>query len=265
MLTVDDICCSTLTARCRLYKFLSAVLRYPDAQLAEALSDAHNWDNLVASADALAAPCDPPLPARIAAVQSLARGKPLAELEEIHMRVFGASPRGSVAPYECEYGNKEVFQLSGELADIGAFYNAFGVQREGGAGERIDHIAVECEFMALLCVRELTALLEEHGAIQAAHLDMLHDAQRKFLREHIGHWGVAFAHQLIATDSAGLYGAVGALLEALLIHDAESLKVPRGAAFVPLREVLPADDPSNCISCAKEEGLPGTVPMADEE
>lgn len=253
-LAMTDKSCSVIVARCRLYTFLGAVLRYPDLDLVEALRHKNSWDSLGRAASSLSLEYSPPL--ETLAFREV--GKSVEELSQTYLKVFGASPRGRVTPYECEYGNKEVFQLAGELSDISAFYHAFGMQAGGQARERIDHIAAECEFMALLCARELTSVLD-HEPVEM--LSGIRDAQKKFLREHLGQWGVAFAHQLRAADSEGVYGAVASLLEAVLINDCILLNVPRGSAYLPLRDVPQADDPGNCMSCGKAEGVPG----ADQE
>lgn len=65
------------------------------------------------------------------------------------------------------------------LADLTGFYKAFGV----ASGDMIlDHLAVECEFMALLLLREAYA---ESSGNKEMH-EIVKDAQKKFIRDHLG-------------------------------------------------------------------------------
>lgn len=64
------------------------------------------------------------------------------------------------------------------LADIAGFYAAFGLKNSEELP--LDHLSVEAEFMAHLVLREIYAKL--HG--NSEMLDIVIDAERKFLRDH---------------------------------------------------------------------------------
>jgi len=235
---------SKTAARCRLYSYFSAMFRYPEPGLNERLCQKEYWDIL-----------------RHSALDASKEGLSLpSKLEEVircvlehnvdwaaeHVRVFGASPRGRISLYECEYGTKEIFQLTNEMSDISAFYNAFGLQRSDACQERPDHIAMQLEFMAFLCAKEVVA--REPGA-STWHLEAVGDAQCSFLRDHLGRWGIAVARQLSLSEDVGVMNAVGAALEAFLVEENKAFNLPVGLAFIPLRNTAPADDPSHCMSC----------------
>lgn len=105
----------------------------------------------------------------------------LSSLQAEHRRVFGLT--GSLC-YETEYGLPHEFRQSQELADIAGFYRAFGFQIGGVIRERPDHLAVELEFMYLLCVKEAYARMD--GSPEQVEISV--DAQRKFLQDHLGNW-----------------------------------------------------------------------------
>jgi putative dimethyl sulfoxide reductase chaperone len=105
----------------------------------------------------------------------------LVSLQELHRQIFGLT--GSLC-YETEYGLPHEFRQSQELADIAGFYKAFGYKAGGTMRERPDHLAVELEFMHLLCIMEAKAL--SSGQLEEAHV--CQDAQRSFLKDHLGSW-----------------------------------------------------------------------------
>lgn len=238
-------------ARCRIYKFLSAQLAYPSLDSLGELSSEVIWAKLHRGMDAVAPEQKAALNEALKQVYICWHAKSLVELEEDYLRTFGSSPRGRIAPYECEYGNKEVFQFASELADISAFYSVFGLNACGQ--ERADHIAAECEFMAFLCAKELIAGADGNSE----RFELIVEAEHKFLEEHLARWATAFAHQLGTASRGCLYSPLAKILSGVLAADCARMNIMRGAAFLPLREVPVADDPENCISCGKEEGLPG--------
>lgn len=235
---------SKTAARCRMYTFFSAMFRYPERGLEERLQQKEYWDLIKHSALDVSQ-MGLSLPAKIDAIIKIITEQKV-DWEAEHVRTFGASPRGRIPLYECEYGNKEIFQLTGEMSDIGAFYNAFGLQRSDLCQERMDHIAIQFEFMAFLCAKELVA--QEPGA-PTWHLESVFEAQRSFLRDHLGRWGIAVARQLSLSEENRLLGHVGAALEIFLNEENKALQLPEGLTFIPLRATAPADDPSHCMSC----------------
>jgi TorA maturation chaperone TorD len=248
----------TAMARCRIYTFLAALMRYPDSALSSALDSPAMWLALDSAAAALPA-SDAELYPTLMQLKSASQDCNSDKLEAQYLKVFGSSPRGRVAAYECEYGNREIFQFASELADVSAFYNAFGMALAGGE-ERADHVSTECEFMALLCAKEVTALSD--GDCEQ-HLQTAREAQHLFLRDHLCQWAPAFAHQVIAVDRTGIYGCAAALLNAMMALESAQFSLQCGPAYLPIRDVAGPDDPSNGIACAKQEGIPGAMNEAE--
>lgn len=86
--------------------------------------------------------------------------------------------------YETEYGRERALVKGNELIDIAGFYRAFGFDTGGNGvrAEMIDHIAVELEFYALLHLK--LQLLSEAGDSEGT--EIVQDAQRNFLKSHLG-------------------------------------------------------------------------------
>ena len=246
---------SRLRARSRLYGFLSVALRGPELELPWALAAAGPWEMLHEAARDLD---DPDVSQALATASQRAAATGPDELRAAYGALFGHGLRGAVPPYECEYGSDEIFKLSGDLADLGGFYSAFGIEIDPLAHERADHICAELEFMLLLCAKEASAQ-EEEGAAGLEHLAVVRDAQRKFLRDHLGRWGVAFARRLETQDSTGLLGAAGRLLEAFLVRECRRLNVSCGPALLPLRETGSAEEMLAAQACGIGLGVPGAA------
>lgn len=106
-----------------------------------------------------------------------------------------------------------------ELADIAGFYRAFGVEVEPGT-ERPDHIGAQLEFMHLLAVKEIVA---EQAGGSDEQAQICRDAQRAFLRDHLGRWSGRLAARLDTTADGPFYPAAGKLLDRFVFLDAERI------------------------------------------
>lgn len=134
-----------------------------------------------------------------------------------HTRLFDA---GVVCPnIETAYVRRDKGAL---LADIGAFHEAFGLPGAGaGSAVRVDHVAAELEFVALLLVLRAGALgdgalpagpLGERGSSEAEVTRAACDA---FVRDHLGNWLPSFAEQLVGVTRSPALAAVGGFLLSL--------------------------------------------------
>lgn len=166
----------------------------------------------------------------------------LQELRRVHLRIFGHTPRGKVCPYETEYGREEIFQQAHELADIAGFYRAFGLKPAPEDGERPDHIACELEFLAFLSLKEAYAIEKADEEM----LEITKAAAKKFLRDHAGAFGRAFAAALEREDPGGPYGASARLCAAFLTTWCAQAGVPAGPEYLSLRPEMPDAVPMAC-------------------
>ncbi len=86
--------------------------------------------------------------------------------------------------HETEYGKARAMTKGAQLADIAGFYKAFGfgLDESKDFREMLDHLAVELEFYGLLLLKEYHL----RGLEDSVGTDLVLDAQRKFLRDHLG-------------------------------------------------------------------------------
>jgi DMSO reductase family type II enzyme chaperone len=177
-------------------------------------------------------------------VQALAV-EPTPSLEALalaHGRLFGHTAHGEAPPYETEYGEDSLWAPQREMADLGGFFRAFGLQLDARARERPDHIACECEFMLVLARKEARAL----ALGDAPTAEATARAARLFLRDHLGRWAPALGARLARLDPGGFHGALGRLLAAFVAAECARAGVPAGPAFLRLRATEPDPTPAAC-------------------
>jgi TorA maturation chaperone TorD len=154
----------------------------------------------------------------------------VGELADTYAVLFGHTARGRASAYETEHGGgDDLFFQTREQSDIGAFLSAFGLTLDRQHRERVDHIRVECEFMAFLALKEAYAL--EHTDQEM--LTLTRSAERLFLRDHLGRFAPALGAQLGRLDAAGFYGALGRALERFVQVECERFAVKPGGATRP--------------------------------
>jgi len=149
-----------------------------------------------------------------------------AEAERSRLLLLGGCPA-----YETTY--MDAFARPRELADVSGFYKAFGLRTEG---ERADHLSVECEFAALLCVKEAIAVAS--GDAEAA--GRCRDARASFLRDHLGTWLALYEEDLGSQARLPLLGAAVAALRAVVAAEAGEMGVQIVERTRPRSEPVPA-------------------------
>lgn len=177
-----------------------------------------------------------------------------------YIAAFGHAARGRCPMNEIEYGDAQADPLfqPHRLADLAAFYRAFGLELAVDAAERQDHLCIELEFMSVLAAREGYACAHSNSDGLRAALD----AERKFLREHLGRWGVAFSTRLACEAGAGILAGVAMLLRAFIQDECCLFGVAPGADILALRPVNQADE-SLCASCGIHALPPGAAPVSE--
>jgi len=143
-------------------------------------------------------------PAEVEDVLRLARESVDEELSAQFSRLF----RGTVvvSPYEGSYELDPIRQ-GRQMADVAAFYRAFGAEAHGPSAERPDFVGCELEFLSFLELRYVTAVeAEEDGA------DLVDEIRASFLADHAGRWLPTF-FSAVAEEAkdAPFYRALAAL------------------------------------------------------
>jgi TorA maturation chaperone TorD len=145
----------------------------------------------------------------------------LADLQSEHRRVFSNVITLDCPPYETLFGNDHVFGQAHVMGDIAGFYKAFGVELSRDIHERMDHLSVELEFMHFLAYKESYARCHD-GADKT---QIVVDAQKKFVKDHIGRWVPLFSRMLVKKADSGFFHLVANFTSEWMDFDAAYLGV----------------------------------------
>ncbi len=127
--------------------------------------------------------------------------------------------------YETDHAARAVWRQAQDLADLGGFYRAFGLEE---TGERVDHVSVELEFLHFLAYKLAWAL--ERG--ETEHAEVCSLAEEAFLRDHVLRWMPDVAERLAALGEGTPYEVVADLLGVFLRAESDRTGVP-----IALREL----------------------------
>jgi len=177
----------------------------------------------------------------------------LETLEATYRQLFGLTAISQLCPpCEIEYEpNTDVAYCSQRMADSAGFYQAFGLQVATRAGERLDHIAVEAEFLYVLLAKEAAA--RQVGNQEGA--EVCRDARRKFFQEHVGWWLPAFSRLLSRVAPCDYYRELAGLTAALSAVERTSLKLPPfQARVIPKPSGVEAE--AGCLGCVSGQQDP---------
>lgn len=249
-------------ARCFLHQFLARAFEYPCAESWNWLSSQATREAGRAAVTLLRESPESPLARSYEAVVRELGPEALPAYHDDYAAAIGHAARGSSPINEIEYGELKADPLlqPHRLADLGAFYRAFGLELRAEGGERHDHLSVELEFMTVLVGQEAHALAQ---GLPDEVLAINRRAQRLFLREHLGRWSPAFARRLRAAVGEGGLGRMAEWLLAFVEAEGRRLGVATGAEDVLLR---PADEGAAlCDSCGLTQRLPGGEPTPETE
>jgi DMSO reductase family type II enzyme chaperone len=174
-----------------------------------------------------------------------------------YLAAFGHAARGRCPLNEIEYGDIKADPLfqPHRLADLAAFYRAFGLELAEDADERPDHICLELEFMCVLAAKETYAL--EHQ-LDPEQLSVCRDAQKKFLREHLGRWTPAFTRRLARMACDTPLSALANFTREFLEAECKRYEISPGSEELLLRPVDETAE-SLCNSCGATQLPPGAM------
>lgn len=145
----------------------------------------------------------------------------LSDLQAEHRRVFSNVITLDCPPYETLFGNDHVFAQSHVMGDIAGFYKAFGVELSKDIHERLDHLSVEFEFMHFLAYKESYSRCHD-GADKT---DIVLEAQKKFVKNHIGRWVPLFCRMLAKKADAGIFKLIADMTTEWMDFDTAFLAV----------------------------------------
>jgi putative dimethyl sulfoxide reductase chaperone len=236
-------------ARSWLYRFLAQAFEDPTPESWANLASARN---VVESAISTLASSSPALAEAARAFCAQLNPTAFEPFLAASLAAFGHAARGRCPMNEVEYGDLKADALfqPHRLADLAAFYRAFGLEVAEDAGERQDHLCLELEFMCVLAAKEAYAL--EHQ-LDIKVLSLCRDAQKRFLREHLGRWTPAFARCLAGLVGNSPLGALANFTRAFVESECACYGLVPGSEDLLLRPIEQAAE-SICSSCGAGAG-----------
>lgn len=224
------------TGRLTIYSLLANGLAFPTVERLEALGSrlipAATMLELPEALDTLVRALDSSLPADL-------------DSARLHyMNLFPPIASQDAPGYETGYRGDGIFQQSGLMADIAGFYRAHGLRAGGPERERVDHITVELEFMAVVARKEILAIQE--GSEERAGI--CRDTAALFLKDHLGCWAPAFGRRAAAVSRSAWLKSVGRLVAAWVEYDVAAFGVEPAET---VEDPLPQDPPDDgsCGPC----------------
>ncbi|NUL81796.1 MAG: molecular chaperone TorD family protein [Armatimonadetes bacterium] len=218
-----------------LYRLLASMALYPEPASVARLRDADT--KLMVSEALKAIEADERLELEISRMLTTAAGISPMQWQSEYISVFGHAASKDCSPYASDYGVGSVFQQAQKLADLSAFYSAFGLQTQ--REERADHIAVELEFMGYLCHRKAVCIAETKSDEDAAQLEAAREA---FLRQFLAPWAFSFCGLVAKTAEAvesQLFLSWSGAVESLLAMDRDRLGINATESVVNLQPLPP--------------------------
>jgi len=168
-------------------------------------------------------------------------------LADTFFRLFGHTTRGLVCACETEFGPDNGFHQPQQLADLSGYYLAFGLRPAAASDVRADHIACECEFMDFLNRKEALLLANRSQWARGREtLEVTRHAARKFLRDHLGRFGRAFALQVATQDGDGYFGVLGRVLLGFVDAECVRVGIEAGPVDLAVRPDTPDETPMAC-------------------
>lgn len=186
-------------------------------------------------------------------MEDLSRHLPesVGQARDDHMALFPPITSQDAPGYETAYRGDDIFQQSTILADIAGFYRAHGLRAGGRERERLDHITVELEFMAVLARKQVLSLQNENVDNNA----VCRNTASLFVRDHLGCWAPAFGRRAAAITTSPWYQRLGLLMAVWVETDMTH------AGITPVEvveEPLPQEPPDDgmCGPCPVPGGGP---------
>jgi DMSO reductase family type II enzyme chaperone len=237
-------------ARSFLYRLLARAYEDPTEKAWEDLTSEASLEMLDSVVRSLTS-ATPRLTEAALALRSQLKPELFEPFFAAYLAAFGHAARGRCPLNEIEYGDIKADPLfqPHRLADLAAFYRAFGVEIAEDADERQDHICLELEFMCVLAAKEAYALEYQ---LDSDALSLCRDAQKRFLREHLGRWTPAFTRRLARMAGDSPLGALANFTRAVVEVECVRHGVAAGSDELLLRAVDEKAE-AMCNSCGVNE------------
>ena len=155
---------------------------------------------------------------KIATYLSNVDERSVTELAVDYTRVFigyGVDSYSAAFPFESVYTSEKRLKMQEARDEVLAIYRASSLEKVEEFNENEDHLAIELEFMQVLCDRTVRAL-EESDEDRAASLLL---TQRNFCDDHLNAWVPMLVVDIDRLAKTEFYRGLGELTQGFLEED----------------------------------------------
>lgn len=143
-----------------------------------------------------------------------------AELASDYARCLLGMHSDPVSPFESVWVSDTHLMMQEPRDEVLEMYRSEGVDVADSFNLPEDHVAIEFEFMALLCKRALAAL-EENNPLG---LEVAIEKQEAFLRNHLAVWVPDFCDKLHARSTTAFYKEIACFAKSFVQSDLQAVK-----------------------------------------
>lgn len=154
----------------------------------------------------------------IATYLSNADERSVTELAVDYTRTFigyGVDSYAAAFPFESVYTSEKRLKMQDARDEVLAIYHAYGLEKVEEFNESEDHLAIELEFMKVMCDRTVAALAEGDEDRAASLLTV----QRNFLDDHVNAWVPMLVKDVERLSETRFYRGLGKLTQGFVEED----------------------------------------------
>ena len=208
--------------RATAWELLAFSLRYPDAELAEAVAGGEWADAAREVAGSLGLSLSERFAEGFAEYAGTSPDALLRSLRAEATRLFVGAPDAACSPYEgvwraADDGVQPLLFVNPHSMEVERFVRSCGLGRPEGTNEPLDHAAIECELLQHLAMLEAGLAAPTEGVDpEALPGGSPAAAYAAFLEDHARAWMPRFAERLAAESREPFYRAAAQLLGAMV-------------------------------------------------
>jgi anaerobic sulfite reductase subunit A len=144
-----------------------------------------------------------------------------ADLAAEYANLFLNAGNQPVFPYESVYTSPGELLMQKARDEVKLEYSQQGLGRSEKFNEPEDHLAIELEFMSILCQKTIKALRIDDREQGIAYLQK----QKEFLEQHLLVWCPRFCNDLVLASESDFYRGIAILTKSYLDTEQETLSM----------------------------------------
>jgi TorA maturation chaperone TorD len=143
------------------------------------------------------------------------------ELAADYASLFLGTGKHPAHPYESVHTSEDGIIMRESWNDVLQIYGEYGLKKEGHFTQPEDHIAIELEFMAYLCMETQKAIDME----DSKNIKVMIKAQKNFIKKHLVSWVPNFCNDIInGSTKFTFYGSVAKIVKKFILMEGSALK-----------------------------------------